>query len=136
MGAAKEAAQLSDADPSDSGTAVIWAEWAKAAGDAARTEAAVGRARELTARALRHDPTDAYAISLNARLALVEGDTAAARKGAERAIKLAPGTASAHAALAAVEVAEGDTAKAEATMRKAAGLAPHNPYYAMMLGAE
>lgn len=136
VGAAKEAAQLSDADPSDSGTAVIWAEWAKAAGDAARTEAAVGRARELTARALRHDPTDAYAISLNARLALVEGDTAAARKGAERAIKLAPGTASAHAALAAVEVAEGDTAKAEATMRKAAGLAPHNPYYAMMLGAE
>jgi len=134
VGAAKEAAQLAEAAPSDAGTAVIWAEWARAAGDDAKATAAVKRARALTAIALRHNSDNAYAITLNARLALVEGDTAGARKGAERAIKLAPGLAAAHAALAAVEAAEGDTVKAEATMRKAAALQPTIPYYAMKLG--
>lgn len=136
VGAAKEAAQLADADPSNAGTAVIWAEWARSAGDDAKATAAAKRARALTATALLHNSDDAYAIALNARLALVEGDTAGARKGAERAIKLAPGMAAAHAALAAVEAAEGDTAKAEATMRKAAALHPTAPYYAMKLGGK
>jgi tetratricopeptide (TPR) repeat protein len=136
VGAAKEAAQLSDAHPGDMGTAVIWAEWAKAAGDEGKAAAAVKRAKALTAQELRHDPDFAYAIALNARLALVEGDTAAARKGAERAIKLAPGAAWAHATLSEVQAAEGDTAKATATMKKAAGLAPATPYYAMKLGGK
>jgi tetratricopeptide (TPR) repeat protein len=118
------------------GTAVIWAEWAKAAGDEGKAAAAVKRAKALTAQELRHDPDFAYAIALNARLALVEGDTAAARKGAERAIKLAPGAAWAHATLSEVQAAEGDTAKATATMKKAAGLAPATPYYAMKLGGK
>lgn len=133
VGAAKEAAQLSNAAPGDMGSAVIWAEWAKAAGDEGRVSEATARAKANTAQTLRHDADDGYAISLNARLALVAGDTAAARKGAERAVKLAPGAAWAHATLAMVEAAEGDTAKAEAAFKKAAAIAPGVPYYAMQL---
>lgn len=134
VAAAKEAAQMSDAAPGWAAGAVLWAEWAKAAGDEARVAAATKRAKEGTAGTLRHDPDNAFAIAMNARLALVTGDTAAARKGAERAIQLAPGSTFSHEALAMVQAAEGDQAKADATMKKAAGLAPNVPFYAMQLG--
>lgn len=134
VGAAKEAAQLSNAKPDHAGTAVVWAEWAKVAGDEGRVSEAVKRAQSGTAGVLRHDPSNAHAIALNARLAIVSGDLAAARKGAERAVKIAPHAAYTHAALAMVQAAEGDQAKADATMKKAAALAPNVPFYAMKLG--
>ncbi|MEC7946329.1 MAG: hypothetical protein VX265_02105 [Myxococcota bacterium] len=135
VGAAKEAAQLSDADPGWAGGAVLWAEWAKVAGDEARIVDATRRAKSRTADRLRHDRSDAFAIAMNARLALVSGDIIAARKGAERAVKLAPGSVHAHEALALVEAAEGDEARSVQTMRRAASLAPQVPYCALKLGA-
>ncbi|MEC8422980.1 MAG: hypothetical protein VX000_04335, partial [Myxococcota bacterium] len=135
VGAAKEAAQLSDADPGWAGGAVLWAEWAKVAGDEARIVDATRRAKSRTADRLRHDRRDAFAIAMNARLALVSGDIIAARKGAERAVKLAPGSVHAHEALALVEAAEGDEARSVQTMRWAASLAPQVPYCALKLGA-
>lgn len=133
VGAAKEAAQLSDAAPGWAGGAVLWAEWAKVAGDEARVLEATSRAKARTADRLRHDRKDAFAIAMNARLALVAGDTAAARKGAERAVKLAPGSVHAHEALALVQAAEGDQARSDRTMKKAATLAPQVPYCALKL---
>jgi tetratricopeptide (TPR) repeat protein len=130
VGAAKEAAQLSNAQPSNAASAVSWAEWAKAADDAGRVKEATARAQALTAARLRHDKNDEYAIALNARLSLLAGDVAAAKKGAERAIKLAPASAMAHATMAAVHAAEGDQAKADAASLRAASVSPRNPAYA------